>query len=1346
MPVPDPNSILGNKKFDLFGPASTSDIRVGYISTDRGYVSNVSVCQANSYAKLNPGTTFIIKTREKIEYKNINEVNALTVNDVFVPAPRRGAPVGITTISADDGTASLSGISSDACPGIQIERECGPVKVEFYGGGGVGVTGNPVIGDDGSLMAVHIVNGGHGYQYAPIVDIKDGCLRGAGASARAGLGETSIVREVYSAEDEFEEYFPSAALTSDGTSIKDFCESRSGEVKVGYGRRWAPDGEDMGPWDPSMYVTFKEDPLARRIQQFQEFLATLSDPWFFLRKEGVNPLRVVSDNAEAVSDRQSRLGINPNRRIYPVQHWEWGGSQVTSRPPQPILPQTDPDSFVDEEFQVYTQGGHGRGLQFTFTEVGGDHTFVVRADDYADGGTARALTKRVKPNVEYTVVSEGSHRGRNRATGTEQGLLRSGFGSRGREKGLGTGQIIFADLLGTNNDNDDLQIQSATGRFRSVRETERRGGHSNYDLTYKLTVPLSPGVQPSSQGTTTPPGATTIARSFMNDHAISPVPMSNAPGSDFAGMLFTMEWQQEFPHPGEYEFKAQCDNVASLYLQGQQVISKIAKWNERPTVIKKNLTWDGDSGKVYTIRLDLLNALEYRDVHIQAPTPPPRPTPTRTIICHAGGGKGGTDDRQQDVGGRVIVGQGGNGGYGWDDDVWGRNHGGKGGGAGLRDGGSANNPTTHTQLDTLGVGRNKGGPGGFGVNFQGSQVGTIQQTIATVQSRGGDGVAMGGGGGGNARGDRGGSGGNGGVQLIWGRTGRSQEWTRPGRYIATVPGDIGVQGTAPVAAPTARFEGSGLNDIHLVVSGSGSAQVELVLDTNDSWTSRGVALTELRCGSIILTRTNRTKSETLRGTGTFPVGRHRVEVIGADSRAGQPRIASTRLELLDRHADDTNASVTLRTTRTPQPMDGVTIVCIGGGGSGHTDTDGDDRGSGGTGGAYAWINREITAGARLRVTVGAGGQGSTRDGSTDGGDSFVELIEQPAPTPPPPPPPAGIQVEKVFDTVSWMNRANRQLWRTNVHNRGGFINTFGICPFDTSLNLEDNPYAGTHGITWRNVNFPIDGNYTIKAAVDDSVTLRFNGPGGETVIRKEGFSTRGDGTTHTGTSTYTRFFRRGSYTLQADLEQIPGGRFSFTRSRSNRAIRNQEVGFRITSRAGYANRITIPGLFQVEKEHDGAQINENLMRMVEIGREYDVILTSAQEGTNFNSNNVRVRLRDGGRRLQMEESRDNDWRDIECRVSGGEFYGVQGNRCKFRVSQTVRGINPMALAVDVEVAYATRTVVSARSWNENPMGVALLLRHHLHLFHKKTLPNRKEDVLIILCGLLDFRLIHNGIL
>ena len=50
------------------------------------------------------------------------------------------------------------------------------------GGGGVGVAGNPIIGRDGAVLAVDLVSGGFGYQYPPIVDVRDNCQLGAGAS------------------------------------------------------------------------------------------------------------------------------------------------------------------------------------------------------------------------------------------------------------------------------------------------------------------------------------------------------------------------------------------------------------------------------------------------------------------------------------------------------------------------------------------------------------------------------------------------------------------------------------------------------------------------------------------------------------------------------------------------------------------------------------------------------------------------------------------------------------------------------------------------------------------------------------------------------------------------------------------------------------------------------------------------------------------------------------------------------------------------------------------------------------------------------------------------------------
>ena len=129
--------------FDIFGPSTKDDIKVGYISTDRGYVQLVDLCEANRYAKYNPGTTFIYENRDKVLYLDINDVNDL---DPSILLPKSTA--------ADNG-----------CGGIKLETPCTNKTVaNFYGGGGVGVLGNPIIGTDGAVLAVDLVEGGFGYQ------------------------------------------------------------------------------------------------------------------------------------------------------------------------------------------------------------------------------------------------------------------------------------------------------------------------------------------------------------------------------------------------------------------------------------------------------------------------------------------------------------------------------------------------------------------------------------------------------------------------------------------------------------------------------------------------------------------------------------------------------------------------------------------------------------------------------------------------------------------------------------------------------------------------------------------------------------------------------------------------------------------------------------------------------------------------------------------------------------------------------------------------------------------------------------------------------------------------------
>ena len=134
-------------------PISPDLIRVGYISQTAGYVSDLSVSDANDYAKLNPATVFIfVDGDSKVRYLSIDEVNQLTTKDL---------------------------LRSDTCS--TTPRPCGPPTISFYGGEGVGALANPVVDVNGSIIAVDLVNGGYGYQSPPFVQVYDPCNNGSGA-------------------------------------------------------------------------------------------------------------------------------------------------------------------------------------------------------------------------------------------------------------------------------------------------------------------------------------------------------------------------------------------------------------------------------------------------------------------------------------------------------------------------------------------------------------------------------------------------------------------------------------------------------------------------------------------------------------------------------------------------------------------------------------------------------------------------------------------------------------------------------------------------------------------------------------------------------------------------------------------------------------------------------------------------------------------------------------------------------------------------------------------------------------------------------------------------------------
>ena len=161
-------------------PTSFDNIKVGYISETDGYIQNVSLFDANTYAELNPDTEFIfIDGDEKVRFLTISEVNALTPKNL---------------------------LRSDPC--LTGDQPCGPPKLKFFGGGGVGASANPVVDSSGNLIAVDLVSGGFGYTSPPQVQVIDPCKNGSGAVLQTIIENGVVVQVII--RDSGQGYLPPA--------------------------------------------------------------------------------------------------------------------------------------------------------------------------------------------------------------------------------------------------------------------------------------------------------------------------------------------------------------------------------------------------------------------------------------------------------------------------------------------------------------------------------------------------------------------------------------------------------------------------------------------------------------------------------------------------------------------------------------------------------------------------------------------------------------------------------------------------------------------------------------------------------------------------------------------------------------------------------------------------------------------------------------------------------------------------------------------------------------------------------------------------------------------------------
>ena len=291
---------------NLFGPPTKDDIKVAYIDPILGLVEGVSICEANEYAKREPGTTFIFRNgNQTLQYLNVNEINQLDPNVL---------------------------ITTDECGGISQKKECGPPTIQIFGGGGIGAAGNPIVGNDGAILAVDIIRGGNGYQYPPLVSARDICNYGSGASFTTVIGEVVETTETFDNEADFEDY--------------ELCEP----TDVGYGQNWGPDGEDLGSWDPKVYTKPGEDPIKKEVEEFEKIVRRLarapfwttrtakptkiscSDPIIIPSKYDVTDKTFVDKQIEAGSTNPLRWGDFMNSyAISPVSPSNVRGSDFAGR-------------------------------------------------------------------------------------------------------------------------------------------------------------------------------------------------------------------------------------------------------------------------------------------------------------------------------------------------------------------------------------------------------------------------------------------------------------------------------------------------------------------------------------------------------------------------------------------------------------------------------------------------------------------------------------------------------------------------------------------------------------------------------------------------------------------------------------------------------------------------------------------------------------------------------------------------------------------------------------------------------------------------------------------------------
>ena len=607
-----PDDSDGEENSNIKGESNTL-IRVGYIDDVRGYVKNLTVSEANDIARLEPGTEFIIELRSKVFYKNINEVNEL--NDQFIKDQLSDDFCGNAgNYSATYNMEEIEIIDEYKVNVVEDEDEDNDGNiplVELFGGGGVGCEARAFVGNDGSILHIEVLEGGFGFEHAPIVNVRDPNGLGVGCVAQAFLNDPNEYEEnkgfyLYNKKSDYEDF----RILSDDTLIN-----------PEFGKVYNPNtGQEIGIWDPSKYITIESDKISdiKTLQDRLQEIDSFGNWWNTKKNDPISILR----------------GDRKDSTYYKVSHWKWGLDEENDIK----------KSEVEIDFQVFGAGTQKkRSLVFTFIEqkksedgewieADDPHIFNVKGVSHRNRNKKTSIrAKNVKRNTVYKVTSNSKKKftdseGNKVKIDVDKVILEQGlidgdeFGKSAKEvnkdfKGdWNKGTAIMVDVVGSTNDNDDMQltcIQPDKGKalFKVVpnsktnketknnqkkieelkklqtltleqekelknREETNKYNRASHDLLFQVRQNFTDKERTKSSKDS----------SFMNKYAISPVPKSEEPGSDYAGEVFVFEYELNFPYSGEYEFKVACDWVSRIQIDGEHFMN----------VNKKFAKLDGD--------------------------------------------------------------------------------------------------------------------------------------------------------------------------------------------------------------------------------------------------------------------------------------------------------------------------------------------------------------------------------------------------------------------------------------------------------------------------------------------------------------------------------------------------------------------------------------------------------------------------------------------------------------------------------------------------------------------------------------------------------------------------------